>query len=80
MALCLANGGASTNLGLKIFRVQEKGGRTDPWSGPGRPVLTFLSLTTRLAQTATATEMLIGTYKRRRRVRTSSNGTRGRLG
>jgi hypothetical protein len=37
MALCLANGGASSNLGLKDLRVQEKGGRTDPRSGPGRP-------------------------------------------
>jgi hypothetical protein len=37
MALRTANGGASTNLGLKILRVQEKGGRTDPGSGPGRP-------------------------------------------
>jgi hypothetical protein len=36
MALCLANGGASSNLGLKDLRVQEKEGRTDPWSGPGR--------------------------------------------
>jgi hypothetical protein len=33
----LANGGASRALGLKIFRVQGKGGRTDPRSGPGRP-------------------------------------------
>jgi hypothetical protein len=37
MALYLANGGASTNLGLKILRVQEKGGRTDTRSRPGRP-------------------------------------------
>jgi hypothetical protein len=37
MALCLANGGASSNLGLKDLRVQEKGDRTDPQSGPGRP-------------------------------------------
>jgi hypothetical protein len=37
MALCLANGGTSSNLGLKDLRVQEKGGRTDPRSGPGRP-------------------------------------------
>jgi hypothetical protein len=37
MALCLANGDASSNLGLKDLRVQEKGGRTDPWSGPARP-------------------------------------------
>jgi hypothetical protein len=36
MALCLANGGASSNLGLKDLLVQEKGGRTDPWSGPDR--------------------------------------------
>jgi hypothetical protein len=33
----LANGGASTNLGLKVLQVEEKGGRTDPRSGPGRP-------------------------------------------
>jgi hypothetical protein len=33
----LANGGTSRTLGLKILRVQEKGGRTDPQSGPGRP-------------------------------------------
>jgi hypothetical protein len=32
-----ANGGASRTLGLKILRVQGKGGRTDPRSGPGRP-------------------------------------------
>jgi hypothetical protein len=31
------NGGNSTNLGLKDLRVQEKGDRTDPRSGPGRP-------------------------------------------
>jgi hypothetical protein len=37
IALCLANGGASSNLGLKDLRVQEKEGRTDPWSGLGRP-------------------------------------------
>jgi hypothetical protein len=37
MALCLVNGGASTNLGLKVLRVQEKGVWTDPWSGSGRP-------------------------------------------
>jgi hypothetical protein len=37
MALCIANGDASTNLGLKILRVQEKGGRTNPRSGPGQP-------------------------------------------
>jgi hypothetical protein len=32
-----ANGGASRALGLKIIRVQGRGGRTDYWSGPGRP-------------------------------------------
>jgi hypothetical protein len=32
-----ANGGASRTLGLKILRVQGKGGRTDVGSGPGRP-------------------------------------------
>jgi hypothetical protein len=32
-----ANGGASKTLGLKILRVQGKGGRTDFGSGPGRP-------------------------------------------
>jgi hypothetical protein len=32
-----ANGGASRAFGLKIFRVQGKGGRTDPWSRLGRP-------------------------------------------
>jgi hypothetical protein len=32
-----ANGGASRALGLKILRVQGNGGRTDPWSGLGRP-------------------------------------------
>jgi hypothetical protein len=37
MALCLVNGGASTNLGLKDLRVQEKEGRTDTRSGLGRP-------------------------------------------
>jgi hypothetical protein len=37
MALCIENGGASTNLGLKDLQVQEKEGRTDPRSGPGRP-------------------------------------------
>jgi hypothetical protein len=35
--LPLANGGASRDLGLKILRVQEKGGRTDPETGPGQP-------------------------------------------
>jgi hypothetical protein len=35
--LSLVNGGASTNLGLKILRVQEKGGRTDTRTEPGRP-------------------------------------------
>jgi hypothetical protein len=37
MALSFANGGASRTLGLKILRVQGKGGRTDVGSGPGRP-------------------------------------------
>jgi hypothetical protein len=48
MALCLANGGASTNLGLKVLRVQEKGaeltlgvgqaGRLGPTGlGPSQP-------------------------------------------
>jgi hypothetical protein len=37
MALYLANGGTSKNLGLKLLRVQEKGGRTDPGTGPGWP-------------------------------------------
>jgi hypothetical protein len=32
-----ANGGASRDLGLKIFRVQGKGGRTDAGNGLGRP-------------------------------------------
>jgi hypothetical protein len=32
-----ANGDASRALGLKILRVQGKGGRTDPRSGPVRP-------------------------------------------
>jgi hypothetical protein len=31
-----ANGGASRTLRLKILRVQGKGGRTDPRSGPGQ--------------------------------------------
>jgi hypothetical protein len=31
------NDGASRSLGLKILRVQGKGGRTDIGSGPGRP-------------------------------------------
>jgi hypothetical protein len=43
MALRFANGGASRDLGLKILRVQGKGGRTDPESGPSRPVLTVNS-------------------------------------
>jgi hypothetical protein len=47
---------------------------------PKRSLLTFLSLTTRLAQLATAAEMLVGTYKRRRRVHTSSNGAKECLG
>jgi hypothetical protein len=46
----------------------------------GARLLTLLSLTTRLAQTATAIEMIVGTYKRRHQAHTSSNGTRGRLG
>jgi hypothetical protein len=33
----LANGGVSRTLGLKILRVQGKGGRTDVGSGPGLP-------------------------------------------
>jgi hypothetical protein len=33
----LSNGGASRVLGLKIFQVQGKRGRTDPRSGLGRP-------------------------------------------
>jgi hypothetical protein len=37
LSLSLENGGASTNFGLKLLRVQEKGGRTDPRSGPSRP-------------------------------------------
>jgi hypothetical protein len=37
MALPSAKGGASRILGLKILRVQEKGGRTDLQSGLGRP-------------------------------------------
>jgi hypothetical protein len=37
MALHSANGGASRTLGLKILRVQGKGGQTNPRSGPGRP-------------------------------------------
>jgi hypothetical protein len=37
MALPNANGGASRVLGLKILRVQGKGGRTDAGSGLGRP-------------------------------------------
>jgi hypothetical protein len=36
MALPPVNGGASRALGLKILRVQGKGGRTDPRSGLGR--------------------------------------------
>jgi hypothetical protein len=45
-----------------------------------RPLLTFLSLTTKIVQMTTVTEMLVGAYKRHRRVHTSSNGTRGRRG
>jgi hypothetical protein len=37
MALSLSNGGASRVLGLKILRVQGKGGRTGHWGGLGRP-------------------------------------------
>jgi hypothetical protein len=37
MALSFANGGTSRDLGLKILRVQGKGGRTDVGRGPGRP-------------------------------------------
>jgi hypothetical protein len=37
MALSLSNGGASRVLGLKILRVQGKGGRTDAGTGLGRP-------------------------------------------
>jgi hypothetical protein len=36
MALFLPNGGASRVLGLKILRVQEKGGQTDTGTGLGR--------------------------------------------
>jgi hypothetical protein len=36
MALSFTNGGTSRDLGLKILRVQGKGGWTDPRSGPGR--------------------------------------------
>jgi hypothetical protein len=43
-------------------------------------LLTFLSITTKMAQTATVTEMLVDTCKRHRWVHTSSNGTKGRLG
>jgi hypothetical protein len=35
--LSFVNGRASRDLGLKILRVQGKGGRTDVGSGPGRP-------------------------------------------
>jgi hypothetical protein len=37
MALPLPNGGASRVLGLKILRVEGKGGRTDAGTGLGRP-------------------------------------------
>jgi hypothetical protein len=37
MTLSFVNGGASRDLGLKILRVQGKGGLTDVGSGPGRP-------------------------------------------
>jgi hypothetical protein len=43
-------------------------------------LLMLLNLTTRLAQMATATEMLAGAYKYHRWVHTSSNGARERLG
>jgi hypothetical protein len=48
MALFLANGGASSNLGLKDLWVQEKGGSNRPpeWARPdglGRPAQTHLS-------------------------------------
>jgi hypothetical protein len=36
-SLSLANGGASRDLGLKILRLQGKGGRTDGGSGLDRP-------------------------------------------
>jgi hypothetical protein len=36
-SLSLSNGGASRVLGLKILRVQGKGGRTDARTGLGRP-------------------------------------------
>jgi hypothetical protein len=37
MALSIANGGPSRDLGLKILRVIGKGGRTDAGTGPGPP-------------------------------------------
>jgi hypothetical protein len=37
LSLSLLNGGASGVLGLKILRVQGKGGRTDAETGLGRP-------------------------------------------
>jgi hypothetical protein len=37
LSLSLVNGGASRTLRLKILRVQGKGGRTDPGTGPSRP-------------------------------------------
>jgi hypothetical protein len=43
-------------------------------------VLTLLSLTTNVARTAKVTKVLAGAYKRRRRVHTSNNGARERMG
>jgi hypothetical protein len=43
MALCIANGGASRDLGLKILWVQGKGGWTDPsWPGSVAPSLPWV--------------------------------------
>jgi hypothetical protein len=47
-----------------------------PWQRRQKCLLTFLSLTTRLARTAMASEMLVDAYKHRRRVHTTSNGAR----
>jgi hypothetical protein len=44
--------------------------------GDKERVLTFLSLTTKMVQMATMTEMLVGAYKHHRWVHTYSNGTR----
>jgi hypothetical protein len=44
MALPMSNGGASRVLGLKILRVQGKGGRTGHRSGLGRPAWAHLGL------------------------------------